>query len=103
MPLPGTTAGRLGSPWLERWTSLGVAADDRLLTIDAAGLKYYTGRPGIVTPDDPIDTIEQVAQAYDTRWLVLERDDIVRALQPILSGGPRPSWIGLPVFVVQAR
>ena len=57
--------------------SLGVAPDDRLLTIDSAGLKYYTGRPGIVTPDDPIETIEQVAGAYDTRWLVLERDDIV--------------------------
>jgi hypothetical protein len=82
--------------------SLGVAPDDRLLTIDSAGLKYYTGRPGIVTPDDPIETIEQVARAYDTRWLVLERDDIVRALAPILAGGERPSWIGSPVFVVPA-
>jgi len=82
--------------------SLGVAPDDRLLAIDSAGLKYYTGRPGIVTPDDPIETIEQVARAYDTRWLVLERDDIVRALAPILAGGERPSWIGSPVFVVPA-
>jgi 4-amino-4-deoxy-L-arabinose transferase-like glycosyltransferase len=82
--------------------SLGVAPDDRLLTIDSAGLKYYTGRPGIVTPDDPIETIEQVARAYDTRWLVLERDDVVRALAPILAGGERPSWIGSPVFVVPA-
>jgi 4-amino-4-deoxy-L-arabinose transferase-like glycosyltransferase len=83
--------------------ALGVAADDRLLTIDAAGLKYFTGRPAVVTPDDPIDTIQQVAGAYDTRWLVLERDDIVRALQPVLAGAARPSWIGLPVFVVKAR
>jgi hypothetical protein len=82
--------------------ALGVAPTDRLLTIDAAGLKYFTGRPGIVTPDDPIETIQQVAQAYDTRWLVLERDDIVRALQPILAGKPRPDWIGVPVFVVKA-
>jgi hypothetical protein len=82
--------------------SLHVAPDDRLLAIDSAGLKYYTGRPGIVTPDDPIETIEQVARAYDTRWLVLERDDIVRALAPILAGGERPSWIGSPVFVVPA-
>ena len=82
--------------------SLGVAPDDRLLAIDSAGLKYYTGRPGIVTPDDPIETIEQVARAYDTRWLVRERDDIVRALAPILAGGERPSWIGSPVFVVPA-
>jgi hypothetical protein len=82
--------------------SLDVAADDRLLTIDSAGLKYFTGRPGIVTPDDSIETIEQVARAYDARWLVLERDDIVRALAPILAGGQRPGWIGSPVFVVPA-
>ena len=82
--------------------SLGVAPDDRLLVIDSAGFKYFTGRPGIVTPDDPIDTIEEVARAYDTRWLVLERDDIVRALAPILAGGPRPNWVGVPVFVVKA-
>ena len=81
---------------------LGVRADDRLLVIDSAGFKYYTGRPGVVTPDDPIDTIEQVARAYRARWLVLERDDIVRSLQPILAGGPRPSWIGVPIFVVRS-
>jgi dolichyl-phosphate-mannose-protein mannosyltransferase len=86
----------------EQMDSLGVAPDDRLLTIDSAGLKYYTGRPGVVTPDDPIETVEQVARAYDTRWLVLERDDIVRSLAPILAGGDRPSWIGAPVFVVPA-
>jgi hypothetical protein len=82
--------------------SLGVAPDDRLLTIDSAGLKYFTGRPGVVTPDDPIETVEQVARAYGTRWLVLERDDIVRSLAPILAGGDRPAWIGAPVFVVPA-
>lgn len=84
----------------ENLDNLGVAADDRLLVIDSAGFKYYTGRPAIVTPDDPIETIEQVARAYRTRWLVLERDDIVRSLQPILAGGPRPTWIGAPAFIV---
>jgi len=81
---------------------LGVASDDRLLVIDSAGFKYFTGRPAIVTPDDPIETVEQVARAYETRWLVLERDDIVRSLAPVLAGGPRPTWIGVPVFVVRA-
>jgi 4-amino-4-deoxy-L-arabinose transferase-like glycosyltransferase len=82
--------------------SLGVAPDDRLLVIDSAGFKYFTGRPGIVTPDDPLETIQAVAEAYRTRWLILERDDIVRSLAPILSGGPRPAWIGAPVFIVPA-
>jgi hypothetical protein len=51
-----------------------------------------------VTPNDPIETIESVARAYGTRWLVLERDDIVPALAPVLLGQARPPWIGAPVF-----
>jgi hypothetical protein len=80
---------------------MGVPATDRLFSIDAGGFKYWTGRPGVVTPDDPIDVIESVARAYDTRWLVLERDDAARALAPVLAG-TRPSWIGAPVFAVPA-
>jgi hypothetical protein len=81
---------------------LGVAPNDRLLTIDAAGFKYFTGRGGVVTPDDPLETIESVARAYGTRWLVLERDDLARALAPVLLGQARPSWIGPQVFRVAA-
>src|SRR4029079_4995739 len=51
---------------------LGVPKTDRLLSIDAAGMKYWTGRPGVVTPDDPNDVIESGAKAYDTRRPVPE-------------------------------
>jgi hypothetical protein len=78
---------------------LGVAADDRLFSIDAAGFKYWTGRPGVVTPNDPLDTIAAVAEGYDIRWLVLESGSTVPALEPIIAGGPRPAWIGAPVYV----
>jgi hypothetical protein len=76
----------------------GAAAGDRVLSIDAAGIRYATGRGGVVTPNDPIETIESVARAYGTRWLILERDDIVPALAPVLLGQRRPAWIGAPVF-----
>jgi Dolichyl-phosphate-mannose-protein mannosyltransferase len=79
---------------------LGIGADERLLSIDAAGYKYWTGRPGVVTPDDPLDTIQAVADAYQTRWLILERDDIAGALAPVLRGDARPSWIGPPAFTI---
>ncbi len=77
----------------------GVPADDRIMSLDAAGLKYWTGRPGVVTPNDPIDTIQAVARAYGIRWLVLEAgpaesDGPVAALRPILRGETRPSWVG---------
>jgi hypothetical protein len=54
-----------------------------------------------VSPDDPIETIEAVAEAYDIEWLVVERDDAARALGPVLAG-TRPAWIGAPVFTVPA-
>jgi hypothetical protein len=78
---------------------MGVARTARLLSIDAAGMKYWTGRPGVVTPDDPIEVIESVAKAYQTEWLVVERNDAARALGPVLAG-TRPDWIGPPVFKV---
>jgi hypothetical protein len=81
---------------------LGVAADDRLMSVDAAGFKYFTGLGGVVTPDDPIATVETVARAYGIRWLALERDGVVRSLEPVLAGQSRPAWIGRPVFEVAA-
>jgi hypothetical protein len=81
---------------------LGVGPDERLYSIDAAGMKYWTGRGGIVTPDDPIDSIEAVARAYNPRWLIVERNDAANALAPLLRGESRPTWVGAPVFVVPA-
>jgi hypothetical protein len=76
----------------------GVAADDRLMTIDAAGFKYFTGRGGVVTTNDSLDTELQIATAYRVSWLVLERDEIATSMAPVISGEVRPSWIGAPVF-----
>ncbi|HXG26224.1 MAG TPA: glycosyltransferase family 39 protein [Candidatus Binatia bacterium] len=80
--------------------AMGVPRTDRLLSIDAGGFKYYTGRPGVVTPDDPIETIEAVARAYGARWLIVERADAARALGPVLAGDADPAWIGDAVFEV---
>jgi 4-amino-4-deoxy-L-arabinose transferase-like glycosyltransferase len=79
---------------------LAIPATDRLMTIDAGGFKYFTGRPGVVSPDDPIETIRDVASGYDIRWLVLERDAVVEALQPILLRDERPAWVGPATFVI---
>ena len=85
--------------WLD---AHGAPRTDRLMSIDAGGFKYLTGHPGVVTVDDPLPTVESVARAYDIRWLVLERQSIVRSLTPILEGGPRPAWIGAPVLTIPA-
>ena len=66
------------------------------MSIDAAGFRYWTGRGGVVSPNDPLDTIRQVAEAYGIEWLVVEPNDSVPALEPVVAGA-RPPWIGPPV------
>jgi len=80
---------------------MGVPLTDRLMSIDAAGYKYYTGRGGVVLVNDPLETIRSVAEAYDIRWLVLERADAVPAMEPVLAGTARPVWIGAPVWTLE--
>ena len=89
----------------ERMVSVGTALDaagaapsDRVMSIDASGYRYWTGHPGVVLVNDPIDTVEAVARAYDIRWLVLERADTVPAAAQILVNGKRPAWVGPPVL-----
>jgi dolichyl-phosphate-mannose-protein mannosyltransferase len=78
---------------------LNAPRTDRILSIDAGGMRYWTGHPGVVTTNDPLDTIASIAQAYDIRWLILERDDLATAMAPVLAG-QRPAWIGPPRFTM---
>ena len=79
----------------------GAPRSDRVMSIDAAGYRYHTGRGGVVLVNDPPEVIEQVATAYDIRWLVIESDDAVPAVAPVLRGA-RPRWIGQPVLELPA-
>jgi hypothetical protein len=76
----------------------GAAATDRVMSIDAAGTKYWTGYGGVVLVNDPPPTIEAVARAYDIRWLVLDREDSVESLAPVLDGRERLAWLGSPIL-----
>ena len=75
----------------------GAPLTDRVMSIDVSGTRYWSGRGGVVLVNDPLATIEQVARAYQVRWLILERDDTVAAVAPILDGAARPAWIGPPI------
>ena len=75
----------------------GAPLTDRVMSIDASATRYWSGRGGVVLVNDPLSTIEQVARAYQIRWLILERSDAVPAVAPILDGATRPAWIGSPV------
>jgi hypothetical protein len=78
-------------------------AGERVMSPDAGAYRYHAGRPGIVTPNDPLPIVEQAVRAYDIRWLVLERDHLVPALAPLLAGTERPAWLSAPRVVVPGR
>ena len=73
-----------------------VDPSDRVMSIDASGTKYWTGHGGVVLVNDPIETVEAVARAYDIRWLVLEPTETVPAASAVMAG-ERPAWLGYPV------
>jgi len=75
----------------------GAPLTDRVMSIDASGTKYWTGRGGVVLVNDPIETVERVARAYDVHWLVLDGQDSVKAAGPILDDLSRPAWLGQPI------
>lgn len=75
----------------------GAPVSDRVMSIDASGYRYWTGHPGVVLVNDPLDTVETVARAYDIRWLVLEPADSVPAARAILVDDQRPAWVGPPI------
>jgi Dolichyl-phosphate-mannose-protein mannosyltransferase len=79
-------------------TAAGAAPTDRVMSIDAAGTKYWTGHGGVVLVNDPLATVEDVARAYDIKWLVLDRADSVESVAPILDGAVRPTWLGDPIL-----
>jgi 4-amino-4-deoxy-L-arabinose transferase-like glycosyltransferase len=74
-----------------------VPLTDRVMSIDASGTRYWTGRGGVVLVNDPLDTVKGVASAYDIRWLVVNRAESVAAVSPLLAG-QRPAWVGAPIL-----
>ena len=89
-----TPCGRPGAAtsWQSRRRSTPRARrpSDRVMSIDASGTRYWSGHGGVVLVNDPLDTVHDVATAYDIRWLVLDRDDAVSSVAPILDGTERP-------------
>jgi hypothetical protein len=76
----------------------GARSSDLVMSADPAGIEYYTGRGGVMTPEDSLDVIHHVADVYGVRWLVLQRSQIVAAMAPVLEAKGRPAWIGPPIF-----
>jgi hypothetical protein len=84
--------------------ALATTADpgDVVMSPDAGAYRYQGGWQGIVTPEDPLDVVEEALRLYGVRWLALERAHVTAGLLPILAGGERPSWLSAPVVVVPA-
>lgn len=79
--------------------ALSAVADptDRVMSPDAGAYRYHGGWSGVVTPDDPLPTVEQALRLYDVRWLALEGAHATTGLRPLLSGAARPAWLSDPI------
>lgn len=74
-----------------------VPAGDRVMSPDPGAYRYHGGRPGILTPYDPLPVIEEAARRYGIRWLAIERGHVVPALVPVWEGTLRPAWLSAPL------
>jgi hypothetical protein len=72
------------------------------MSSDAGAYQYHGDWAGIITPDDPLPTIEEALRLYDVRWLALEGAHTVEALKPVLQGEIRPTWLSEPMVVTPA-
>jgi hypothetical protein len=72
---------------------------DVVMSSDAGAYQYHGDWAGIVTPDDPLPTIEEAMRLYDVRWLALEGAHTVEALEPVIRGEVRPEWLSEPIVV----
>ncbi len=69
---------------------------DRIMSIDTASTRYWTGHGGVVLVNDPLGTIRKVAHAYDIRWLVLDRGDACPPLPRSSTGHDPNGWVPDP-------
>ncbi len=67
---------------------------------DAGAYQFHGDWGGIVTPDDPLSTVEEALRLYDARWLALEGAHITAGLRPVLAGDLRPAWLSEPLLEV---
>lgn len=73
---------------------------DVVMSPDAGAYRYQGGWSGIVTPNDPLATVEDALRRYDVRWLALESDHVTTWLRPVLAGEERPAWLSEPLVLV---
>ena len=78
----------------------GEPQDDVVMSADPGAVWYISGHPGVVTPADSLPIVEAVMRSYDVRWLILESDNIMPALAPVLSGELQPAWLSQPIALV---
>jgi hypothetical protein len=67
---------------------------------DAGAYHFHGDWGGIVTPDDPLSTVEQALRLYDVRWLALEGAHITAGLRPVLAGDIHPTWLSEPLLEI---
>ena len=75
--------------------------NDVVMAADPGAINYLTAHRAVVTPNDPLPVVESVMRAYGVRWLILESEQIVPALEPVLTGQLQPAWLSSAVAALR--
>jgi hypothetical protein len=99
------------------FTEIG-ATDDVVLASDPSALNLLSGNPGVAPSYDPYPVIEEIAAAYDARWLVVQLPEgattdplgLWDGAAAVDSEGNRADWLaagpsfevpGLRIFAIE--
>jgi hypothetical protein len=113
-------AGRTANtPDTQRYSALGAAlpSDARIMANDPSAIYYYTGRGGVVLPNEAPNAILEIAQRYGIDYLLIESqtlddgrqvaaipaplDPLLTALPPFLTPVSLPDAPELRLYAIQ--
>ncbi len=59
-------------PQVEAWLAGHAAPDDRLMVVNPPCYTYFSGRPTLAIPNEPVEVVLAAADRYGVRYLLLE-------------------------------
>lgn len=94
-------------PQVEAWLAERAARGDRLMVVNPPCYTYFSGRPTLAIPNEPVEVVLRAADRYGVRYLLLEANH-PRPLEGLYEGReehprlrPVQRWDGAVLFAVE--
>lgn len=94
-------------PQVEAWLAAHASPDDRLMVVNPPCYAYFSGRPALAIPNEPLDVVLTAADRYAVRYLLVEANH-PRPLEGLYGGReghprlrPLQRWEDATLFAVE--